>query len=101
MTKTIEIAIADKGVEKLDEVQELSHSTNYVQAISRALAVYHFLLKNRISGNWVWSIDQYDSWNPADSFVGERTFYFSVIQSNTGINPDEIWQKVRPYLQQG
>jgi len=28
------------------------------------------------------------------------TFYFSVIQSNTGISPDEIWQKVRPYVRQ-
>jgi hypothetical protein len=61
---------------------------------------YHFLLDSRISGNSVWEIDQYDSWDPASSFLGERTFYFSVIQSNTGINPDEIWEKVRPYLRQ-
>jgi hypothetical protein len=60
---------------------------------------YHFLLDNRISGNSVWEIDQYDSWDPANSFLGERTFYFSVIQSNTGIHPDEIWEKVCPYLQ--
>ena len=61
---------------------------------------YHFLLDNRISGNSVWHIKDFDSWDPANSFLGERTFYFSVMQSNTGINPDEIWQKVRPYLHQ-
>jgi hypothetical protein len=60
---------------------------------------YHFLLDNRISGNSVWYIKDYDSLDPANSFLGERIFYFSVIQSNTGINPDEIWQKVFPYLQ--
>lgn len=60
---------------------------------------YHFLLDSRISGNSVWHIDQYDSWNPAKSFLGARAFYFSVIQSNTGIDPAEIWQKVRPFLQ--
>ncbi len=60
---------------------------------------YHFLLDKRISGNSVWHLNEYDSWDPANSFMGERTFYFSLIQSNTGINPDEIWQKVRPYLQ--
>ena len=59
---------------------------------------YHFLLNNRISGNSVWHLNDYDSWDPANSFLGERTFYFSVIQSNAGIDPDEIWQKVRPYL---
>ena len=61
---------------------------------------YHFILDNRILGNSVWNIDEYDSSDPANSFLGERTFHFSVIQSNTGINPDEIWQKVRPYLRQ-
>jgi len=59
---------------------------------------YHFLLDKPIWGNSVWYLDQYDSWDAASSFLGERTFYFSVIQSNTGINPDEIWQKVCPYL---
>ena len=60
---------------------------------------YHFLLDKRVSGNSVWYLDQYDTWDPADSFVGERTFHFTVIQSKTGIHPDEIWQKVRPYIQ--
>ena len=59
---------------------------------------YHFVLDSRISGNSVWEFDQYDSWDPKNSFLGERTFFFSVLQSNTGINPDDIWQKVHPYL---
>jgi hypothetical protein len=59
---------------------------------------YHFLLDNRISGNSVWEIDQYDSWDPENSFLGTRSFYFSVLQSNTRIDPDEIWDKVRPCL---
>jgi hypothetical protein len=60
---------------------------------------YHFLLDHRFSGNSVWTIDEYNFWDPANSFLGERNFHFSVMQSNTGIDPDEIWQKVRPYLQ--
>ena len=61
---------------------------------------YHFLLDNKLSGNSFWYRKEYESWDPANSYLGIRTFYFSVLQSNTGVDPDEIWQKVRPYLRQ-
>jgi hypothetical protein len=61
---------------------------------------YHYVLDHRISGNSVWYIEDYASWDPENSFVGDRNFYFSVIQSNISIDPDEIWKRVRPYLQQ-
>ena len=60
---------------------------------------YHFSLDNRLSGNSFWNIDEYDSWEPADSFSGKRTFFFSVLQSNTKLDPEIIWQRVFPYLQ--
>ncbi len=49
-------------------------------------------------GNCVWRADDFAAWNPATSFTGERQFFFSVVQSNTGIDPARIAELVDPYL---
>lgn len=59
---------------------------------------YHFTEEADISSNSVWSADEYKNWNPEKSFLGNQDFFFSVIQSNTGIEAHTVWERVRPWL---
>lgn len=59
---------------------------------------FHYVANTRLSGNSVWYMDDYSTWKPEDSFEGIRNFHFSVIQSNTGIDPNEVWGKVKRFL---
>lgn len=63
---------------------------------------YHYQSENPIS-----SIEQtirrnnkenFVSWNPAAIFNKDTSYFFVVIQSNTGISSSEIWEKVHTYL---
>lgn len=54
--------------------------------------------RTRLYGNSVWQKDQFPSWDPGKSFLGDRTFFFSVVQSNGGPSAEEVWNKVRAYL---
>jgi uncharacterized protein DUF6492 len=51
-----------------------------------------------LSGNNVWSRDQFELWDPEKSFGPEGQFLFSVIQSNTGIAPERVASLVRPHI---
>jgi hypothetical protein len=58
---------------------------------------YHFIEEIKVYDNCVWNRDEFDSWNPAISF-NEINSCFTVVQSNTNIPAEEIWQKVRTFL---
>lgn len=63
---------------------------------------YHVLVEDRLyaAENSVWykDRDRFLEWNPEKCFVGERNFFFCIVQSNTQISPKDIWDKVHPYL---
>ncbi len=46
----------------------------------------------------VWQEQQFESWNPANCFEGERNFFFCVLQSNTQIPAEAYWQKIEKYF---
>ena len=52
-----------------------------------------------LEGNSVWTRERFASWLPEASFCGERSFFFTVIQSSLEIPANEVWEKVRPYLE--
>ena len=51
-----------------------------------------------IYNNSVWDKESFDSWQPHKSFNGTGNFFFSIVQSNTGISENEILDKIAPYL---
>lgn len=52
-----------------------------------------------IHGNSVWYKDAWPSWRPEASFTNRGDFFFSVLQSNTGLTVEEVWERVRPFLE--
>lgn len=46
----------------------------------------------------IWHENEYENWHPEHCFKGERNFFFCVIQSNTQIPADAVWQKVEKFL---
>jgi hypothetical protein len=52
-----------------------------------------------LCGNSVWHRDEFRSWEPNKSFDPNAPFFFSVIQSDTGVPAADVWEKVRPYLE--
>jgi len=62
---------------------------------------YHFVKPNEsVYSNCVWWKDRenFDSWEPVKSFGQNVDFFFSIIQSNTGITPEQILRKIEHYL---
>lgn len=63
---------------------------------------YHVQVEDRLyaAENSVWYKDRerFSEWNPEKCFVGERNFFFCIVQSNTKISPRDIWDKVHPYF---
>jgi Family of unknown function (DUF6492) len=60
---------------------------------------YHVRVEHSIySHNSVWYRDQFSSWNPEQSFDRADNSFFTVVQSNTGISADQVWEKVSAYL---
>lgn len=60
---------------------------------------YHFDGgKFSIYHNSVWTVDQFNSWNPKDSFYNNEEFYFCVIQSTANVSLEQIREKVSPYI---
>ncbi len=63
---------------------------------------YHFVHADTfLQGNSVWKREEFASWQPRKSFCGEDrpTFFFTVIQSHLEIPAEQVWEKVRPYLE--
>ena len=44
------------------------------------------------------SADDWSGWQPDGSFVGDRTFFFSVIRPGHGATPEAISNRILPYL---
>jgi hypothetical protein len=61
-------------------------------------AKYHCASNVKLYGNCIWWPSEIETWNAADSFVSPD-FFFSVLQSNTGIAPEWIWQRIGEYVQ--
>lgn len=60
---------------------------------------YHYDGGNSwVAGNSLWKKEEFSSWDPEKSFRTQKDFYFSVVQSNTGVSAAEVWRKVRPYI---
>lgn len=61
---------------------------------------YHIQTEHCIysTENSVWYKRQYSDWLPERCFTGERDFFFSVFQSTTEVESDEIWEKIKVYL---
>jgi hypothetical protein len=51
-----------------------------------------------IAWNSVWVKGDFESWRPEDSFLS-GDFFFSVVQSNTGVDVIDVWERVRSYLE--
>lgn len=51
-----------------------------------------------LEGNSVWAADEWRTWQPEKSFGHTARFFFSVVQSNTGVTAADVWAKVRPFL---
>lgn len=47
--------------------------------------------------NSVWYKKDFPSWKPEKSFK-KKKYFFIIVQSNTGMNPKEIWAKVSKYI---
>jgi hypothetical protein len=71
----------------------------FLEATGRYGDYYVEESQSRLYGNSVWQEDQFPSWDPAKSFRGPRDFFFSVVQSNGGPTAQEVWEKVRRYLE--
>jgi len=48
--------------------------------------------------NSVWDKESFHSWQPHRSFKGAGNFFFSIVQSNTGISENDILDKISPYF---
>jgi hypothetical protein len=61
---------------------------------------HHVLKKSCIYSlqNSVWLPEQYSSWCPENCFLGDRDFFFIVIQSTAKISVDEIWKNIGKYI---
>ncbi len=45
-----------------------------------------------------WKSDDFDGWDPTPLFEGSGPPFFAVIQSNTHVAPERVWQKLSPWL---
>lgn len=60
---------------------------------------YHFRAAHCLcSGNSLWFENQIPSWDPRSSFREDDHSFFLVVQSRTAIDPQLVWEKVRPLL---
>lgn len=56
---------------------------------------YHFSCHNALySLNSLWHKGQLRSWDPRKSFLEEDSSFFMVVQSNTGIDPQLVWEQI-------
>jgi hypothetical protein len=47
----------------------------------------------------VWAVNEFEDWNVQRLFSDPAQLgFFTVCQSNTGISPEAVWQKIRPYV---
>jgi hypothetical protein len=59
-----------------------------------------FYFPGALNGNSVWKRDDFVCWQPARSFVGRCPPFFTVMQSNLGLDVTDVWKRVRGYLQE-
>lgn len=63
---------------------------------------YHLLSQgSTIAGNSVWYRNMWPAWRPEESFTDREDFFFSVLQSNAGLTVEEVWERIRPFLEPG
>jgi hypothetical protein len=63
---------------------------------------YHLLnQESTIAGNSVWYRNMWPTWRPEESFTNREDFFFSVLQSNAGLSVEEVWERIRPFLEPG
>ncbi|MET0389854.1 MAG: DUF6492 family protein [Polyangiales bacterium] len=69
---------------------------------TQQLATHHTLTPHCIYAieRSVWRADRhgFDSWDPRPLFDGQGAPYFAIIQSNTRLAPERVWQKLAPFL---
>jgi hypothetical protein len=60
---------------------------------------YHVCRPDRYSwfGNCVWKKPTWDNWKASNSF-NQSIFLYTIIQSNTGIAGNEIWERIKSYV---
>ena len=46
----------------------------------------------------VWNAEDFEKWDPADSFSGEGNFFFIVIQSTSGASVEDVKVKLHAYI---
>ena len=51
-----------------------------------------------IYGKSVWQKHEFDDWDPRECFFAEEKIWFTVVQSNTGIPAEYVWEKVKQFL---
>lgn len=54
--------------------------------------------RTMVSGNSVWRLENFQSWDPACVFEGQDPAFFAVIQSNLRLSADEVRGKLSRYL---
>jgi hypothetical protein len=54
-----------------------------------------------VSEQCVWSTTPFDSWDAGFCFSAADPSFFSIVQSNSGIDPARIWDRVKPYIESG
>jgi hypothetical protein len=61
---------------------------------------YHFRSAHRLYSekDCLWTKEQIPLWNPRNRTREEDPSFFLVIQSNTEIDPQLVWQKIQPWL---
>lgn len=58
---------------------------------------FHFKSEGILTqGNCVWFKEDLSNWKPEECFNGK--WYFSLIQSNTGVSPEWVAERITPYL---
>jgi hypothetical protein len=57
----------------------------------------HFVSEHETYGNNAWSPEQVERWDAEASFAADAPFWFSVVQSNTGADVEEVARRIAPF----
>jgi hypothetical protein len=60
---------------------------------------YHYEPKERrLFGSTLLASDDWSAWDPGIAFAPGQPFHFTVVQSNQHIPPDEVYERIGPYV---
>lgn len=60
---------------------------------------FHIETAEPLVGNALWQVHQVPTWDPRACFEpAPRPFFFSLVQSHTGLAPEWTWERVAPFL---